>query len=190
VLGNHKEVQQKLATFGILPHSLPVSVDGELKLQNHREWLQMRRVVEGIEGDLDESKAITITPSRYDILFGRGRPMRDHPGNLELLFLVEQNSSAYNSANKQEKTRLSLEILRMLKAKPSRFLKKNTSGVWQEVDEDMAREKVSHAFRTMRVISKQKVESATKVRIVLNGDAEKQESSCATDSLGKRARRA
>jgi hypothetical protein len=190
VLGNHKEVQQKLATFGILPHSLPVSVDGELKLQNHREWLQMRRIVEGIEGDLDESKAITITPSRYDILFGRGRPMRDHPGNLELLFLVEQNSSAYNSANKQEKTRLSLEILRMLKTKPSRFLKKNTSGVWQEVDEDMAREKVSHAFRTMRAPPKQKVESTTsKARIVLYEDAEKQESSRATDSSGsKRAK--
>jgi hypothetical protein len=187
VLGNHKEVQQKLATFGILPQSLPVSADGELKLENHREWLQMRRVV---EGELDERKARTIiTPSRYDILFGRGCPIRDNPGNLGLLFLVEKKRSVYDAADKQEKTRISLEIVRMLKAKPSRFLKKNASGIWEEVDEDMARLKVSHAFRTMRAPT-QKVESTTKVRIVWNEDADKHESIRATDSLGKRAKRA
>jgi hypothetical protein len=183
VLGNHKEVQQKLATFGILPQSLPLSADGELKLENHQEWLQMRRVV---EGELGETKSSIITPSRYDILFGRGRPIRENPGNLGLLFLVEQKRSVYEATDKQEKTRIALEIVRMLKAKPSRFLKKNASGIWKEVDEDMAREKVSHAFRTMRA-PKQKVESTTKARIVLNEDAEKQESSRATDSSGKRA---
>jgi hypothetical protein len=147
VLGNHREVQQNLATFGILPQSLPVSLDGELKLEHHREWLQMRRVV---EGELDESKSSIVAPSRYDILFGRGRAIQDHPGNLGLLFLVEQQSLGYDATDKQEKTRISMEIVRTLKAKPSRFLKKNASGVWEEVDEDMAREKVSHAFRTMR----------------------------------------
>jgi hypothetical protein len=186
VLGNHREVQQKLATFGILPQSLPVSVDGELKLNNHREWLQMRRVVEGVEEDLDETKSSIITPSRYDILFGRGRPIRDNPGNLGLLFLVEQKRSVYEATDKQEKTRISLEIVRVLKAKPSRFLKKNASGIWKEVDEDMARAKVSHAFRTMRAPPKQKVESTTKARIILNEAAEKQESSRTTDSSGKR----
>jgi hypothetical protein len=187
VLGNHKEVQQKLATFGILPQSLPVSVDGELKLQNHREWLQMRRVVEGVEEELGETKSSILTPSRYDILFGRGRRIRENPGNLRLLFLVEQKRSVYEAADKQEKTRMSLDMVRMLKAKPSRFLKKNASGIWEEVDEEMAREKVSHAFRTMRAPPKQKFESNTKARIVLNEDAEKQESSRATDSSGKRA---
>jgi hypothetical protein len=190
VLGNHKEVQQKLATFGILPQSLPVSEDGELKLDNHQEWLQMRRVVEEEEVELDETKSSIITPSRYDILFGRGRPIRENPGNIGLLFLVEQKSLVYEAANKQEKTRISLEIVSMQKAKPSRFLKKNANGLWEEVNEDMAREKVSHAFRTMRAPPKQKVESTTsKARIVLYEDAEKQESSRATDSSGsKRAK--
>jgi hypothetical protein len=142
-----------------------VSVDGELKLENHREWLQMRRVVEGVEEKLGETKSSIITPSRYDILFGRGRPVRENPGNLRFLFLVEQNKSVYEAADKQEKTRMSFEILGMLKAKPSRFLKKNASGIWEEVDEETAREKVSHAFRTMRA-PKQKVESTTKTRIV------------------------
>jgi hypothetical protein len=187
VLGNHKEVQQKLATFGILPRSLPVTEDGELKLENHQEWLQMRRVVEEVE--LDETKSSIITPSRNDILFGRGRPIRENPGNIGLLFLVEQKSSVYEAADKQEKTRIALEIVIMQKRKPSRFLKKNASGVWEEVDGDMAREKVSHAFRTMRA-PKQKVESTTKARIVLDEDADKQESGRATYSLGKRAKRA
>jgi hypothetical protein len=187
VLGNHKEVQQKLATFGILPQSLPVSVDGELKLENHREWLRMRWVVEGVEEDLDETKSSIITPSRHDILFGRGRRIRDNPGNLGLLFLVEQERSVYEATDRREKTRIALVIVRMLKAKRSRFLKKNASGIWKEVDEDMAREKVSHAFRTMRAPPKQKLESTTKARIILNEDAKKQESSRTTDSSGKRA---
>jgi hypothetical protein len=184
VLGNHREVQQKLATFGILPQSLPVSVDGELKLDNHREWLRMRWVV---EGELDETKPSIITPSRHDILFGRGRPIRDNPGNLGLLFLVEQKRSVYEATDRQEKTRISLEIVRTLKAKRSRFLKKNASGIWKEVDEEMAREKVSHAFRTMRAPPKQKIKSTTKARIILNEDAEKQDSSRTTDSSVKRA---
>jgi hypothetical protein len=192
VLGNHKEVQQTLATFGILPQSLPVTMDGELKLDNHREWLQMRRVVEGVGGERAESKSSIITiPSRYDILFGRGCPIRDSLGNVRLLFLVEQKSSVYDAADKQGKTRISLEIVKMLKARPSRFLKKNASGVWEEVGDDLARQKVSTAFRTMRGVPKQKVRSTTtKVPIVLNEDAEKQECSRATDSLGKRAKRA
>jgi hypothetical protein len=187
VLGNHNEVQQMLATFGILPQSLPVTVDGELKLENHREWLQMRRVVEEAEEELGETKSSTVTPSRYDILFGRGRPIRDNPGNLGLLFLVEQKMSVYEATSKQEKTRISLEIVRWLKAKPSRFLKKNDGGVWEEVEEETARQKVSHAFRTMRA-PKQKVEHTTKLRIVVNEGADRQESNIATDSLGKRAK--
>jgi hypothetical protein len=151
----------------------------------------MRRAVEEVVEPADETtKASIITPSRYDILFGRGRPIRENPGNVGLLFLVEQKSLVYEAADKQEKTRIALEIVRMQKAKPSRFLKKNASGVWEEVDADMAREKVSHAFRTMRAPPKQKVESTTKARIVTDEDAEKQESSKRADSLGKRAKRA
>jgi hypothetical protein len=161
VLGNHKEVQQKLATFGILPQFLPVSTDGELKLENHREWLQMRRVV---EGKVDETKSIIITPSRHDILFGRGRQIQANPGNLGFLFLIEQKSLIYQAADKQEKTRISSEIVNLQKAKPGRFLKKKASGVWEEVDEDAAREKASQAFRTMR--AKPKVEKVPPKRVL------------------------
>jgi hypothetical protein len=162
-----------------------VSTDGELTLENHREWLQMRRVV---EGEVDETKSSIITPSRHDILFGRGRQIQANPGNLGFLFLIEQKSLVYQAADKQEKTRISSEIVNLQKAKPGRFLKKKASGVWEEVDEDAAREKASQAFRTMR--AKPKVESTTKARLVLNEDVEKEESNRSTESLGKRAKRA
>ena len=56
------------------------------------------------------------------------------------------------SAAKAEKTKIALEIVRYVKAhKNARFLKRSVDGhSWIEVDDTVAREKVSHSFRTQR----------------------------------------
>jgi hypothetical protein len=98
-------------------------------------------------------RRIACSPTPNDILFGRGRAMVDHPGNMRLLLLVEENMPFYDAANKEAKTRLSGTVVQILKKGwSSRFLKKNatTTGAWEEVNDMLARNKVSHAFRTMR----------------------------------------
>jgi hypothetical protein len=148
--GNHSEVQQQmLATFGILaPHQqslLPVTA-------HHGGSMRWGFVEEGAGQEADSSKSIVVivTPSRYDILFGRGRAVMEHPGNLRLLLLVGEKMPSYNAANKEAKTGLTVAVVQILKGRSSRFLKKNDSGVWEEVTDALARNKVSHAFRTMR----------------------------------------
>jgi hypothetical protein len=120
----------------------------------------MRQVVGGAgQKEVDGSKSIAAAvvgsvfpPYRHDILFGRGRKVMEHPGNLRLLMLVKEKMPIYDAANKEAKTRLTAEVVQTLKGpRSSRFLKKNATGVWwEEVTDALARKKVSHAFRTMR----------------------------------------
>jgi hypothetical protein len=131
----HSEVQQMLATFGgILPQQ------------------QQVRLVPVIAPAAEVGIACSPTPN--DILFGRGRAIVDHPGNIRLLLLVEENKPFYDAANKEAKTRLSGTVVRILKGRSrGRFLKKRNAtngGAWEEVTDTLARNKVSHAFRTMR----------------------------------------
>ena len=131
-----------------------------------------RMIVEGAgagQEEVDGSKSSIavvvvddlLSPSRYDILFGRGRKVMEHPGNLRLLSLVKDKTPFYDAASKEAKTRLTVEVVQILKCRLSRFLKKNASGVWEEVTDALARKKVSHAFRTMRQSAARKQEKHT-----------------------------
>jgi hypothetical protein len=56
----------------------------------------------------------------------------------------------YNGAVRMEKCCVAESILGIVKHSNARFLKKNSEGAWEEVDEVTAREKVAHTFRNLR----------------------------------------
>merc|ERR1712014_247899 len=91
--------------------------------------------------------AVTITPRKFDVLFGRGRNTREHCGNLRCAHLVEMHQLEYEACTKTEKTDLAMRIVQIVKECDGRFLKKDRKKGWQEVDDLKAREKVSHFFR-------------------------------------------
>ena len=111
-----------------------------------------------------ESPTEVSTPRPSDVLFGRGRTIQDHPGNIRLHALIEKNRVRYEEAPKWEKTIIAAEIVAIIKDEKGRFLKsapasfggngqrggarKNPS--WIVVDSDTARDKVSHTFRSRR----------------------------------------
>lgn len=154
------ECQQQLASFGIPLHSLPISVHGDFSPTYHLEWLQMHHAREAkvlknskSKGQIEE-KVLThhnalldtvspatedgiILPSRKDVLFGRGRPMREHPGNLRLHFFVEERMQQYEAANKKEKTIIASDVVTTMKAEGIRFLKKEND-FWVEVDDEVS----------------------------------------------------
>jgi hypothetical protein len=76
----------------------------------------------------------------------------DHPGNIHLAILIDQLRNAYQSKNRLDKTAISNEVVCVVKASNGRFLKRceDDIGGWTEVSDDLAREKVSHGFRTKR----------------------------------------
>ena len=105
-----------------------------------------------IEGNATTGADYILQPQSQDILFGRGKPFQERPGNVWFRNLLESYRDRYEAAGKAEKTKLATEIVLVVKAhKDARFLKQSDKGnYWIEVDDKVAREKVSHSFRTRR----------------------------------------
>ena len=135
-----------LTTYGIPPHIIPINDDGRIRLKNHLEFLQGRKTGEQLLRG-GETNVIYL-PLNSDILFGRGKPIQQTPGNLRLGAIVDSFVSEYHRRNKQEKTALATQIVELVKSASGRFLSKN-SGIWMVVSDDVAREKVSGLFRTL-----------------------------------------
>jgi len=87
-------------------------------------------------------------PQPLDVLLGRGRRNAFHPGNRRFQATIEMNQARFNAAaSKLEKTRISQEIVNLISER-GRFLKFDRErGRWVEVDDEVARTKVSHACR-------------------------------------------
>jgi hypothetical protein len=138
-----------LMTYGIPTDAIPITVDGELKGKNHLEWVNMRRKQE----DDKSGRPRIVVPSHSDILFGRGKPFREHIGNLRLSNLLDDHLARYVAVKVKEKSAMIAEMVYIIKKKGGRFLKQE-NGVWVGADEKRAREKVSHAFRTrIRIVA-------------------------------------
>ena len=146
--GTDVEVQYMLMTFGIPCRVLPVTPTGELKLESHLEWLEKRREMESKHDSVER----ILVPGPYDVLVGRGRFIQDHSGNLRYRNYIEDYMERYEQAKKRiEKTDLTSEIVRLVKESSGRFLRQDGCG-WVEVDDDAARDKVSHSFRNRRKV--------------------------------------
>jgi len=112
-------------------------------------------LIENIDTSSDSEKSpparkIYSSPSPGDVLFGRGK-VKEHPGNVRLHQLIEKRRSRYEVAEKWEKTVIAEEIVAIIKECSGRFLRPTVNGDgWVEVDKEIAREKVSHTFRSRR----------------------------------------
>jgi len=90
-----------------------------------------------------------IQPTDYDVLFGRGKPFQDHPGNLRLHSVVNVYKPNYSQARRHEKTAIAEDVVKLIKSdrkQVGRFLKQ-ADGRWEVVSDIEARAKVSHALR-------------------------------------------
>ena len=149
--GSYTEWMYKLMCYGI-PHQLiPLTSDYKLKMKNHVEYLAMRMIAENAVTGSDVCNKIDMIdlPSNNDVLLGKGKPIQEHRGNLKLSLLVDTLVQQYDTKSKSEKTAMAADIVLKVKASKGRFLTKD-SGIWIEVSDDMARDKVSHMFRHQR----------------------------------------
>lgn len=92
-----------------------------------------------------------IVPREIDILQGRGRDLRKHPGNIYFRELVTSHYREYcKCSRKKEKTVLFMTIVAA--QRESRFLKSthvHGETVWEELTIEEAREKVAMTFRNV-----------------------------------------
>jgi hypothetical protein len=105
----------------------------------------------------DSRKETVRSPKDADILIGRGKPFQNHAGNKHMRGLVEQHKDRYNSADRDMRKLVALDVLDMLTARGSRFLKRpfrkanissNVDDGWEVASRDEACEKLCHALRS------------------------------------------
>eukprot|EP00980_Cylindrotheca_fusiformis_P029145 scaffold22737_cov120-Cylindrotheca_fusiformis.AAC.8 len=156
--GSHTECLYKLMSFGIPVQEFPFTEDGGIELANHVRWLEKHRKKEAylikkppIEGAVD-------LPSNHDVLLGRGKQIIRHLGNRLLHELVEAYDNQYNRLSKDGKTKLADQIVSIVHGYSGRFMKfDNECGMWVEVSNLEARDKVTHRFRRNRAVGSQPI---------------------------------
>lgn len=148
--GTPQSIEFELQTFGIPAEDSPMSHDGAWSTQRHQEWIAALRLRDENqrENKLQQSST-TCSPRRFDVLFGKSKEAREHTGNLRALHLCDMHWSKYEQSSKYGKTEVAEKIVSIIQESNGRFLK-SEKGVWVEVSDDVAREKVSHFFRHMR----------------------------------------
>jgi hypothetical protein len=151
--GTNQECRYKLMTFGIPTNILPIDNDGTFLLDNHREWIQQRLKLEGRNDNKEGSDHISA-PGPFDILMGRSKVAQEHSGNIRYKHLIETHSDRYEDAPKSAKTTIAKDLVQMIKDSGGRFLRFEQGTGWVEVEDAVAREKGSMAFRDKRQLSR------------------------------------
>jgi hypothetical protein len=168
--GTDIEAIYNLMTFGIPKDAIPVETDGSMNLTAHHSTLETlvskerRNAGEDpiMEAGICSSSTnnntssggcdtLVLLPGPMDVLMGRGRKQKICPGALILHNLLIEHREAYDTiSSRSEKTELSKNLLKQMKASGSRFLN-IVPGGYVECDDSVAREKISHGFRNLRL---------------------------------------
>jgi len=91
-----------------------------------------------------------MQPHENDILMGRGGKNNQHVGNEKLRGFARLESKNYRMASKNGKSCISRNLVSQVRgmSPTGRFLKKNNAtGAWEDVGDDVAREKTSQVLR-------------------------------------------
>jgi hypothetical protein len=149
--GSDTECQYSLQSFGIDARSIPINTNsGKRKTKQHLKWIELRQMKEAAIRCGNVFDGIDC-PHLKDILFGRGRPIMRHPGNVVFRNILESRLTDYNTATtKKEKSEIVLAVVRQIRSWSWRFLREDSRGWWVEVTDDVARQKVSIGFRDVR----------------------------------------
>ena len=144
------EIKVELLSFGIPMNHFPV--DDDSSIIGPADFCDRRRSLEH-ERRVEQGSRI-LAPGKLDILLGRGKPVQEWLGNLQLISTLVANADLHNSTamnRRGAKNELCHEIITQIKESGGRFLRREEGAVeWIEVDDAMAREKVSHGFRNKR----------------------------------------
>jgi hypothetical protein len=141
-------------SHGIPKLILPINEEGAVEVDQHRKWLADHQTTENQPTPLTASTRSGVCgdlfmPTDKDVLLGRGKMVDGNAGNVLLKRIVASNYGRFQSSSRFEKTIVTHTVYLRMKKSGSRFLKK-TDGNWIVVEEAVAREKISHAFRNYK----------------------------------------
>eukprot|EP00535_Pseudo-nitzschia_heimii_P005516 CAMPEP_0197185618 /NCGR_PEP_ID=MMETSP1423-20130617/12312_1 /TAXON_ID=476441 /ORGANISM="Pseudo-nitzschia heimii, Strain UNC1101" /LENGTH=490 /DNA_ID=CAMNT_0042636731 /DNA_START=269 /DNA_END=1741 /DNA_ORIENTATION=- len=116
-------------------------------------------------------------PLPTDVICGRGKMTASHPANRRFRELVDSHKASYqNSKRRDEKTRITCELVDKLRAEGRFVLFDPNTKLWYEVSEEYAREKVSHSLRSRCTSAEQRnATNANNSFRMLNGATQQHE---------------
>eukprot|EP00339_Tiarina_fusa_P022023 CAMPEP_0117058670 /NCGR_PEP_ID=MMETSP0472-20121206/40758_1 /TAXON_ID=693140 ORGANISM="Tiarina fusus, Strain LIS" /NCGR_SAMPLE_ID=MMETSP0472 /ASSEMBLY_ACC=CAM_ASM_000603 /LENGTH=620 /DNA_ID=CAMNT_0004776087 /DNA_START=53 /DNA_END=1915 /DNA_ORIENTATION=- len=133
----------------------------------------------GSSGTTSTSQEEIKAPGPMDIVMGRGRHPSTSPGHMRMQDLVDRRHEDYERASKFEKTIIANIVLQQLVAMGCRFVRSTSSGFVEECEE-VARDKVSHAFRNRRKKMTTTSTSSTTTNTTTKGGGANKESTTTT----------
>jgi hypothetical protein len=93
-----------------------------------------------------------IVPAQNDVLLGRGKGYYQHLGNIRFRTVIERRRDDYDaSSSGGQKRDISNQIIDAIHGMGGRFLKDDATFGWILADREVARQKVAHCFRALRV---------------------------------------
>lgn len=88
-------------------------------------------------------------PRSQDVLCGRGRPIREHMGNIRYNKMIQDMRQEYEDAPNGRKLEVVKKLIDTIRADQGRFLHKKGDS-WLELEADKVIVKTSQAFRDLR----------------------------------------
>jgi hypothetical protein len=164
-VGSIAECYYSLKSFGVPTKCFPTNLNLSAKdyTKQRSDWVDLRRKLEtnvleprwktpgSFGSNVDSSYSfvndIILCPMQEDVLFGKGKPIMRHAGNVTMRNLVELWWGEYEVADYSHKPNIAWRILFHVQRFGGRFLKEHPDGWFMEVEDDDARRKISIALR-------------------------------------------
>jgi hypothetical protein len=114
----------------------------------------------------DDAMELPQGVTSIDVLCGRDKVSHAHTGNKHFRRVIETFREVYQKADcRDQKTNITCSVIAKIHSYGGRFLKLNEdTGVWEEVGDQYAREKVSHALRSAKDPNRPKVKKPRKTK--------------------------
>jgi len=144
--GTCTETKYSLMGYGIPVDLFRVNDGGVIKKTAWNRWISKHCARDKILLGTGAFHGVDL-PTAKDVLTGTGRPIQEHPGNVELRILVASHLDEYMRTKEQHRTIVE-KVYDMVKSSNGRFLCQGDDGWWRETSEAMAKEKVSATFIT------------------------------------------
>eukprot|EP00934_Nitzschia_sp_Nitz4_P009404 Nitzschia sp. Nitz4//scaffold99_size76975//32504//34201//NITZ4_005575-RA/size76975-snap-gene-0.2-mRNA-1//1//CDS//3329560847//9394//frame0 len=149
--GTHTEVQYELMSFGIPTQSLPVTSNGTFRKKEYDTFIKSRLAEE--KSPPSQSETMIVIPSRKDVLFGKGKTTQRRLGNMFFSSVLEERMNDYLAAPRSERVDIQQQVVERIRATGGRFLRQTDAGIWVEVDDAVANDKVGHGFRNRKPVA-------------------------------------
>jgi len=147
--GTPTEVKYSLLGFGIPVELLPFTPSGTIKKTNLNRWIA-KNIARDMALGYGEAFSGVDLPSRHDVLLGQGKPIQHHTGNVHLRLIVASHAREYQAAHlAMDKMDIVYKVFSDIKARPGRFLKKESDGWWYQAPDVEALDKVTMVFQRM-----------------------------------------